>query len=100
MKQVLLTVAVCFLGLSACVQNPTREFGALKPTDTGFEATLGVNDNLTPVNGRNSEMGRLEALQEWTTDAGICPNGYEIVDRTVSQRLGYEYWIKYTGKCL
>ena len=93
-----------FLGLlfilSACVQDPIREFSELKPTVSGFEATLGVNDNRSPVNNVEAEARRLKSLQEWTTDEGICPNGYEIYERTVIRRLGYEYWILYRGKCL
>lgn len=86
--------------LSACGKDPIREFSELKPTDMGFEATFGVNDNITPVDDRDAEAKRLKALQELTADAKICPNGYEIFDRTVIRRLGYEYWIHYRCNCL
>ena len=100
MKQTSLSVILCFFAFSGCVDNSIREFGDLRPTESGFEATFGVNARTTPVNGRNAEAKRLETLQDWTEDAGLCPNGYQIADRTVVQRLGYEYWIYYVGRCL
>jgi hypothetical protein len=81
-------------------QNSIREFNELKPTEAGFEAKVGVNNNLVPVNGQNAEAARLRNLEDRTADAGICPNGFQIVDRSVLQRLGYGYWIRYQGKCL
>ena len=100
MKQTPLVFALCLFVLSGCVQNSIREFGKLTPTDTGFEATLGVNDTRSPVNDREAEADRLQSLEDWAADAGLCPNGYRIIDRTVVQRLGYEYWISYKGACL
>jgi hypothetical protein len=100
MRQIPPAVIVCILALAGCVQSPVREFEDIKPTDSGFVATVGVNKNRTLVNDRDAEAKRVEALQDWTSEAGICPSGFEIVDRAVIRRLGYEYWISYTGRCL
>jgi len=84
--------------LSSC-ETDLRGTGDLRPTETGFEATLRAN-NFQKPDDPDAEAFRREVLARRVADNAICSSGYRITDRTPIFIAGALYDIRYTALCL
>ncbi|MEM1066506.1 MAG: hypothetical protein AAGJ74_13485 [Pseudomonadota bacterium] len=71
----------------------------LQPTPGGFQFQ-GFANNLMPIDTAEGEATRIRFLEERLEQNGLCPAGYEIVDRQAEFVGGASWRVYYSGQCL
>jgi hypothetical protein len=94
-----LALAAMATGCATADKVTESEF---RPVGEGFEYRAKASASY-PESSAGAEAQRMDWLRQYLSDAGLCPNGYEITKRTpvLQQRalLADIYDIYYEGRC-
>ena len=105
MKSPMLALTLIFVGACSVNQDLERlsqtEFTPIG--NSAFEYKALASPVLRPEDSSDAELERIVWLERYLTDNGLCPYGYEIIERRtvllVTGLLGASYDIFYTGRC-
>lgn len=93
-------LAVLTAGCAAGAEPPLTRFEALSNDEFTFEARAGVE---YPEDDPDAEATRMNWLEQALADRRMCPNGYEITDKTLvaaeEEALGQTHNVAYSGVC-
>jgi hypothetical protein len=93
-------LAILTAGCAAGAEPPLTKFEALSNDEFTFEARAGVE---YPEDDAEAEATRMDWLEQALADRGMCPDGYEITEKTVvaaeAEALGQTHNVAYHGVC-
>jgi hypothetical protein len=88
--------------VTGCASLDRYDYTEFEPLDGGFRY-VAISDFVYSLNGANAEAVRMEWLEKYLADNGVCPDGYTLTDRKavlVNDWVGEgTHKIYYQGEC-